>query len=558
MNYYSSMQELIGHTPLVMLGNMGVKPGVNIFAKLELYNPSGSVKDRTALYMLNDAERRGLIRRGGTIVEATAGNTGLGIAFAALNRGYRIIFVVPDKFSAEKQTLLKALGAEVINTPRHLGMLGAVDKAAEIRASIPGAISLGQFDNLQNPQAHYETTGPEIYHDLEGRIDYVVAGAGSGGTYSGILRYLKEQNPDIRGVLADPVGSTMGGGEHADYNIEGIGNDFVAATMDMKLVDEVIKVNDDEAFAGSRLLARQEGIFAGSSSGAALSAALKLAARVERGNIVVVLPDRGDRYFSTQLYADKQPRQLDFMNHVSKTLLIPLYMRALENRKEKPLLRDSLADRIISNISYDFSQLEPDSKSGFCCVARARYYDDCVRRSAAAHDRVVVVNVGCGLDTRFHRLQDLSGTLFYELDLPDVLELREQLIPENVGNHVPVSMFDASWMEQIRDQHPDAHVIIIFEGVLMYYAEEQVKLLLNDITSHFPQGEVFMDMCDRTCLKEKLGLLRDFQANFKMGIDSGQDIERIAPHLQLTGQYSKPILGHRSKANWQMLRFKIK
>ena len=558
MNYYSSMQELIGHTPLVMLGNMGVKPGVNIFAKLELYNPSGSVKDRTALYMLNDAERRGLIRRGGTIVEATAGNTGLGIAFAALNRGYRIIFVVPDKFSAEKQTLLKALGAEVINTPRHLGMLGAVDKAAEIRASIPGAISLGQFDNLQNPQAHYETTGPEIYHDLEGRIDYVVAGAGSGGTYSGILRYLKEQNPDIRGVLADPVGSTMGGGEHADYNIEGIGNDFVAATMDMKLVDEVIKVNDDEAFAGSRLLARQEGIFAGSSSGAALSAALKLAARMERGNIVVVLPDRGDRYFSTQLYADKQPRQLDFMNHVSKTLLIPLYMRALENRKEKPLLHDSLADRIISNISYDFSQLEPDSKSGFCCVARARYYDDCVRRSAASHERVVVVNVGCGLDTRFHRLQDLSGTLFYELDLPDVLELREQLIPENVGNHVPVSMFDASWMEQIRDQHPDAHVIIIFEGVLMYYAEEQVKLLLNDITSHFPQGEVFMDMCDRTCLKEKLGLLRDFQANFKMGIDSGQDIERIAPHLQLTGQYSKPILGHRSKANWQMLRFKIK
>ena len=557
MNYYSSMQELIGHTPLVMLGNMGVKPGVNIFVKLELYNPSGSVKDRTALYMLNDAERRGLIRRGGTIVEATAGNTGLGIAFAALNRGYRIIFVVPDKFSAEKQTLLKALGAEVINTPRHLGMLGAVDKAAEIRASIPGAISLGQFDNLQNPQAHYETTGPEIYHDLEGRIDYVVAGAGSGGTYSGILRYLKEQNPDIRGVLADPVGSTMGGGEHADYNIEGIGNDFIAATMDMSLVDEVIKVNDDEAFAGSRLLARQEGIFAGSSSGAALSAALKLAARVERGNIVVVLPDRGDRYFSTQLYADKQPRQLDFMNHVSKTLLIPLYMRALENRKEKPLLRDSLADRIISNISYDFSLLEQDSKSGFCCVARARYYDDCVRRSAAVHDRVVVVNVGCGLDTRFHRLQDLGNTLFYELDLPDVLELREQLIPENVGNHVPVSMFDASWMEQIRDQHPDAHVIIIFEGVLMYYAEEQVKLLLNDITSHFPQGEVFMDMCDRTCLKEKLGLLRDFQANFKMGIDSGQDIERIAPHLQLTGQYSKPILGHRSKANWQMLRFKI-
>ncbi|MBR5363592.1 MAG: cysteine synthase family protein [Oscillospiraceae bacterium] len=302
MHYYESMQALIGNTPLVRLGNIVQKQGVNVFAKLELWNPSGSVKDRTGLYMVNDAEKRGVLRSGGTIVEATAGNTGLGIAFAALNRGYRIIFVVPTKFSAEKQALMRALGAEVINTPREKGMLGAVEKAEEIKAQIPGSISLEQFKNQSNPLAHYETTGREIYESLDGRIDYVVAGAGSGGTYTGILRYLKERNPDIRGILADPVGSTMGGGEHSDYNIEGIGNDFIAETMDMSLVDDVIKVTDDEAFSTARLLAKTEGIFAGSSSGAAMAAVLKLTERVGGGNIVTVFPDRGDRYFSTGLF----------------------------------------------------------------------------------------------------------------------------------------------------------------------------------------------------------------------------------------------------------------
>ena len=302
MNYYDSMQALIGNTPLVRLGNLVQKSGVTAFAKLELWNPSGSVKDRTGLYMLNDAERRGVLKPGGTIVEATAGNTGLGIAFAALNRGYRIIFVVPTKFSAEKQALLRALGAEVVNTPRELGMLGAVEKAEQIKAGIPGSVSLEQFKNQSNPLAHYETTGREIYEALDGRIDYVVAGAGSGGTYTGILRYLKEKNPQIRGILADPVGSTMGGGEHGDYNIEGIGNDFIAETMDMSLVDDVIKVTDNEAFAASKALAKHEGIFAGSSSGAALAAVLKLTERIERGNVVTVFPDRGDRYFSTGLY----------------------------------------------------------------------------------------------------------------------------------------------------------------------------------------------------------------------------------------------------------------
>lgn len=302
MSYYESMQELIGKTPLVKLNHVGVPDGVQLFAKLELYNPAGSVKDRIGKYMVEDAEQRGLLKKGGTIVEATAGNTGLGIAFAALNRGYRIIFVVPTKFSEEKQTLMRALGAEIVNTPREGGMLGAAKKAEELRASIPDAISLEQFKNQANPLAHYETTGPEIYQDLEGNIDYLVAGAGSGGTYTGVVRYLKEQNPDIKGILADPVGSTMGGGEHGDYDIEGIGNDFIADTMDMSLVDEVIKITDTEAFAGARTLAKKEGVFAGSSSGAALAAAKKLILGGAKGNIVIILPDRGDRYFSKKLY----------------------------------------------------------------------------------------------------------------------------------------------------------------------------------------------------------------------------------------------------------------
>jgi cysteine synthase A len=302
MGYYESMQELIGGTPLLKLNNIDLPDGVQIFAKLELYNPAGSVKDRIGKYMIEDAEKRGLLKSGGTIVEATAGNTGLGVAFAALNKGYHVIFVVPTKFSEEKQTLMRALGAEIINTPREGGMLGAAKKAEELRATIPNAISLEQFKNPANPLAHYETTGPEIYSDLEGKIDYFVAGAGSGGTYTGIARYLKEKDPDIKGILADPVGSTMGGGEHGDYDIEGIGNDFIADTMDMSLVDEVIKITDSEAFSGARELAAKEGVIAGSSSGAALAAAKKLIAEGAKGNIVIVLPDRGDRYFSKNLY----------------------------------------------------------------------------------------------------------------------------------------------------------------------------------------------------------------------------------------------------------------
>ena len=279
---------------------------MSVFAKLELWNPGGSVKDRTASYMIKEAEQSGLLKPGGTIVEGTAGNTGIGIAFAALNKGYKVIFVVPEKFSIEKQVLMRAYGAEIVNTPREEGMLGAVRKADEIKRAMPCAIQLGQFTNQSNPLAHYETTGPEIYDQLDGNVNYFVAGAGSGGTYTGVMRYLKQQNPDIKGILADPVGSTIGGGVHSDYKIEGIGNDFIAKTMDMELVDKIVKVNDDEAWLRCQQLAEKEGIVAGSSSGAAVAAALRFAKTIEKGNIVVLLPDRGDRYFSANLYTDRK------------------------------------------------------------------------------------------------------------------------------------------------------------------------------------------------------------------------------------------------------------
>lgn len=300
---YEDMQQLIGNTPLVRLRHSGFPDSIRVYAKLEFYNPGGSVKDRIGKYMIEDAEKRGILAPGSTIIEGTAGNTGLGIAFAALNRGYRLIMVVPTKFSQEKQALLRALGAVIINTPREEGMKGAERKAEELRRTIPNAISLEQFRNPANPLAHYETTGPEIWADLGESISYFVAGAGSGGTYSGIMRYLKEKKPSIKGILADPIGSTIGGGEHGDYDIEGIGNDFIADTMDMSLVDDVIKVSDKEAFEETKLLARNEGIIAGSSSGANLAAIRKLVRQIQHGTIVTVLPDRGDRYLSKNLYS---------------------------------------------------------------------------------------------------------------------------------------------------------------------------------------------------------------------------------------------------------------
>ncbi|MDP4089506.1 MAG: cysteine synthase family protein [Bacillota bacterium] len=302
MKYFDNIKELIGNTPIIKLNNLDIKPGVNVFAKLENHNPGGSVKDRIGIYMIEQAEREGRLKPGYTIVEATAGNTGIGVAVAALNKGYNIIFVVPTKFSVEKQVLMKALGAQIINTPREKGMLGASEKAEELLQTIENSISLRQFENQANPLAHYETTGPEIYDALEGNIDYFVSGAGSGGTFTGVIRYLKEKNQRIKSILADPEGSTMGGGAEGCYNIEGIGNNFIPGTMDMTLVDEVIKVSDEEAIKMVRVLARREGLIVGSSSGAAVAATLKLAGKIEKGNIVTIFPDRGDRYFSKNIY----------------------------------------------------------------------------------------------------------------------------------------------------------------------------------------------------------------------------------------------------------------
>lgn len=301
MNYYNDIKELIGNTPLLKLNNLGIKQGVNVFAKIEGFNPGGSCKDRVGVYMIEQAEREGMLKPGSTIIEATAGNMGIGVALAALNKGYKVMFVVPEKFSIEKQKLMKSLGAVIINTPKEDGMEGAINIANSLLKERPKSISLNQFSNESNPQAHYETTGKEIYEDLDGNVDYLVAGAGSGGTFSGVLKYLKENIGGVKGVLADPIGSIIGGGREGCYKIEGIGNNFIPQTMNMDLVDEIMKVDDEEAYNSARLLAKKEGVIVGSSSGAALSAALKVIERIDSGNVVVILPDRGDRYFSTDL-----------------------------------------------------------------------------------------------------------------------------------------------------------------------------------------------------------------------------------------------------------------
>ncbi|MDS0524783.1 cysteine synthase family protein [Clostridium sp. SHJSY1] len=304
MKYINDIRELIGKTPLIKLNYIKTKKDVNIFAKLEYLNPGGSVKDRIGISMIEGAEKRGELKKGDTIIDATAGNTGIGIALAAINRGYNVIFIIPLKFSEEKQKIVKVLGAKVINTPKENGMLGAVEKAEELLKEIPNSISLKQFANEDNPLAHYEGTGAEIYEALGDEIDYFIAGAGSGGTFSGVARYLKSKNPKVKGVLADPIGSTMVEGEHGDYEIEGIGNDFVPQTMDLSLVDRVIKVSDNEAFEKVKLLAKKEGMIVGSSSGAALAVALKLADEIDKGNIVTIFPDSGDRYISKGLFDD--------------------------------------------------------------------------------------------------------------------------------------------------------------------------------------------------------------------------------------------------------------
>lgn len=306
MLFYSSL-DLIGNTPLVELSRIQIPNNNRIFAKLESYNPAGGVKDRVALHILQRAKKQGKLHKDSVVIEATAGNTGLGIAFVCLHFNIKAILVVPDKFSIEKQILMRALGAEVINTPKELGIQGAIDKAKELLDSTPYSFSLHQFENPLNPQAHYETSGKEIYTQMQGVrdlapvLDYFVCGAGSGGSFSGIAKYLKEQDSRIQAVLCDPIGSVIGGGEEGCANIEGIGNNFIPKTMDTSFIDMVQKISDEEAYQGLKILAREEGLLVGISSGACLQACLKLARQVENKLIVTLFADHLSRYFSKNL-----------------------------------------------------------------------------------------------------------------------------------------------------------------------------------------------------------------------------------------------------------------
>lgn len=306
---YQSAEELIGRTPLLKLNRYAAEKeyGGAILAKLEYLNPAGSAKDRAALFMVNDAEKRGILKPGGTVIEPTSGNTGIGLAMVAVRRGYRVIIVMPDSMSKERRTLMTAYGAELVLTPGCEGMKGAIEKAEALKKAIPGSFILGQFENPANAEAHYRTTGPEIWEDTEGRVDLFVAGVGTGGTVTGVGRYLKEQNPEVKIVAVEPASSPLlSKGYAGPHGLQGIGANFVPELLDREIYDEVITVTEEEAFGAARTLAKTEGILCGISSGAALFAGETLAKRKENTgkNIVVLLPDTGDRYLSTALYEE--------------------------------------------------------------------------------------------------------------------------------------------------------------------------------------------------------------------------------------------------------------
>ena len=307
MKIYASCEQCIGHTPLVELGRIMEAEGLNarLLAKLEMRNPAGSVKDRVAKAMLDDAEEKGLLTLGAVIIEPTSGNTGIGLCAIAALRGYRCVIVMPESMSRERQLLMKAYGAEVVLSPAEKGMAGAIAMAEELAKQHPGSFIPGQFVNPANPAAHEATTGPEIWADTDGSIDIFVAGAGTGGTVTGCGRFLKQQNPDIQIIAAEPADSpVLSGGKAGKHGIQGIGAGFVPEILDMSVIDEVVTVKDADAFAAARMIARTEAILTGISSGAALHAAISLAKRPENAGktIVVLLPDSGERYLSTSLY----------------------------------------------------------------------------------------------------------------------------------------------------------------------------------------------------------------------------------------------------------------
>lgn len=302
MKVYNSVTELIGNTPLLKL-NTNTK--ANIFAKLECFNPAGSAKDRVAYSIIKDAEDKGILKYGSTIIEPTSGNTGIGIASIGVSRGYRVIIVMPDTMSVERRKLMTAFGADLVLTDGTLGMNGAIAKAEELQKEIPNSIVAGQFVNPANAMAHYQTTGPEIWSDTDGQVDVFVAGVGTGGTITGVGEYLKEHNPNVEIVAIEPDTSAVLSGESAGaHKLQGIGAGFIPEVLNTKVIDKIIKISADDAYDTARYLAKSEGILVGISSGAALYGALTLAEKDEYKdkNIVVLLPDTGDRYLSTDLY----------------------------------------------------------------------------------------------------------------------------------------------------------------------------------------------------------------------------------------------------------------
>lgn len=306
---FTSAEQLIGHTPLLELTRLekNLALRARVLVKLESFNPAGSVKDRAAKAMLDDAEARGVLKPGAVIIEPTSGNTGIGLALVAAVRGYRVIIVMPDSMSVERRQLMRAYGAELVLTEGAKGMAGAIEKANELAAAYPNSFIPGQFINPANPQAHFETTGPEIYADTDGAVDLFVAGVGTGGTITGVGRYLKQQKPSVRIIAVEPKDSpVLSGGKAGAHKLQGIGAGFVPEALDTTIYDEIIPVANEDAFRTGRLLGRTEGILAGISSGAALWAAIALASRTENEGktIVALLPDTGDRYLSTQLFAE--------------------------------------------------------------------------------------------------------------------------------------------------------------------------------------------------------------------------------------------------------------
>ena len=303
----TQLTDLIGGTPLLELGKFSEQKGIQrpIIAKVEFFNPGGSVKDRIALAMIEDAEQRQLLTPGATIIEPTSGNTGVGLALACAVKGYRLILTMPDTMSIERRRLVKAYGAKVLLTPGKEGMSGAIRKAEELRSQIDGSIILQQFENPANPERHYQTTGPELWQQTDHQIDIFVAGVGTGGTVSGVARYLKEQNPQVKVVAVEPASSpVLSGGQSGPHKIQGIGAGFVPKTFCAEVVDEILTVENDDAIRAAREVAQQEGLLVGISSGAALHAAIEIARREENRDkmVVALLPDTGERYLSTQLY----------------------------------------------------------------------------------------------------------------------------------------------------------------------------------------------------------------------------------------------------------------